>query len=102
MYHCVKSGQIRSIFWSVFSRIRSEYGEIRSITPYSVQMRENMDQKILRIWILFTQCILLYEGLDKYFFGFTNINRDNPNENIPCRCIPVPPENLCQISWKIN
>ena len=26
----MKSVQIRSFFWSVFSRIRSEYGEIRS------------------------------------------------------------------------
>ena len=32
--------------WSVFSRIRTEYGEIRSISPYSVRMRENADQKI--------------------------------------------------------
>ena len=32
-------------FSSVFSRIWAEYGEIRSISPYSVQMRENMDQK---------------------------------------------------------
>ena len=29
--HCVKSGQIRSFFWSVFSRIRTEYGEILSV-----------------------------------------------------------------------
>ena len=26
--HCVKSVQIRNYFWSVFSRIRTEYGEI--------------------------------------------------------------------------
>ena len=32
-------------FWSVFSRIRIEYGEIRSISPYSVRIRENTDQK---------------------------------------------------------
>ena len=32
-------------FWSVFSRIRIEYGEIRRIFPYSVQMWENTDQK---------------------------------------------------------
>ena len=31
-------------FWSVFSRIRIEYGEILRIFP-SVQMRENTDQK---------------------------------------------------------
>ena len=33
--------QIRSFCWSVFSRIRTEYGKVRSISPYSVQMREN-------------------------------------------------------------
>ena len=32
------------LFWSVFSHIRAEYGEIRSISPYSVRMRENADQ----------------------------------------------------------
>ena len=31
--HCVKSVQIRSFFWSMFSRIRTEYGEIRIISP---------------------------------------------------------------------
>ena len=31
--HCVKSVQIRSFFWSVFSRIWTECGEIRSISP---------------------------------------------------------------------
>ena len=43
--HCVKSVQIRSYFWSVFSRIRTEYGEILRISPYSVRMLENTDQK---------------------------------------------------------
>ena len=32
------------LFWSVFSRIRSEYGEILGISPYSVRVRENTDQ----------------------------------------------------------
>ena len=32
-------------FSSVFPRIRTEYGEIRSISPYSIRMWENMDQK---------------------------------------------------------
>ena len=32
------------LFWSVISRIRTEYGEIQSISPYSVRMRENTDQ----------------------------------------------------------
>ena len=46
--YCVKSVQIRSFLWSVFFRIRTEY---------SVRMRENTDQKKLRIWTLFTQCL---------------------------------------------
>ena len=32
------------LFWSIFSRIRTEYGEIRSISPHPVQMRENANQ----------------------------------------------------------
>ena len=31
--------------WSVFSRIRTEYGEILRNSPYSVQLWENTDQK---------------------------------------------------------
>ena len=54
--HCAKSVQIRSGFWSVFSRIRTEYGEILRISLHSIRMRENMDQKSLRIWTLFKQC----------------------------------------------
>ena len=32
------------LFCSVFPRIRIEYGEIRDISPHSVQMRENAHQ----------------------------------------------------------
>ena len=51
--HCLKSVQIRRFFWSLFSRIRTKYVEIRSISPHSVRMRESKDQKQLRIWTLF-------------------------------------------------
>ena len=53
--HCLKSVQIRSFFWSAFSRIWTEYGDLRSNSPYSVRIRENTDQRKLRIWTLFTQ-----------------------------------------------
>ena len=43
-----KMCQNAEFFWSIFSRIRTEYGEI-------LRMRENMDQKKLSIWTLFTQ-----------------------------------------------
>ena len=32
-------------FWTAFSRIWTKYGEILHISPYSVRMRENTDQK---------------------------------------------------------
>ena len=50
--HCVKSVQIRSFFWSVFSCIRTKYGDL---LRKSVRIQENKDQKNLRIWTLFTQ-----------------------------------------------
>ena len=43
--HCMKSDQIQSYFWSVFSGIQTEYGEILRISRCSVRMRENTDQK---------------------------------------------------------
>ena len=33
---CMNSVQLRKFFWSVFSRIRTEYGETLCISPYSV------------------------------------------------------------------
>ena len=51
----MKSVQIRSFFWYVFSCIRTEYGALRSKSSYSIRIRENMDQKKLCIWIIFTQ-----------------------------------------------
>ena len=55
--HCVKSAQVQSFFWSVFSLIRTEYGEILCISPYSVRMRENTPREKFCIWTLFTQCL---------------------------------------------
>ena len=42
--HCAKC-PYSEFFWSVFSRIRTEYAEILRISPYSARMRENTDQK---------------------------------------------------------
>ena len=52
----MKSVQIRSFFWSVFSYIRTEYGDLGS--TYAVRIQKNTDQKKLRIWTLFTQWCL--------------------------------------------
>ena len=114
-FHYVKSVQIRSFFWSVFSRIRTEYGEMRSISPYSVWMRENTDQKKLRIWTLFTQCLtainhgkinfisnwkptiycqsflLLYDTLSKTVTLYTLII----NMSVTCFCFSKSLEKIC-------
>ena len=48
--HCVMCNTLREkfryseLFWSIFSRIYTEYEEIRIISPYLVRMRENTDQ----------------------------------------------------------
>ena len=44
--HYVKIVGYSEFFWSVFSCIRTEYGEILRISPYSLGMQENKDQKI--------------------------------------------------------
>ena len=38
------------LFWSVFFRIWTEYGETRSVSSYSFQMRENTDQNNYEYW----------------------------------------------------
>ena len=38
------------LFWAVFSRIRTEYGEILCISTYSARMRENADQNNFEYW----------------------------------------------------
>ena len=43
--HCVKSVKIRSFFWSVFSCIRTEYGDLRSKAPYSVRILDKYGPK---------------------------------------------------------
>ena len=46
--YTAKSVQIRSFFWSIFSCIRAEYGDLLRKSPYLVQMRENKGQKKTR------------------------------------------------------
>ena len=43
LVNCIKCPYLE-LFWSVFFRIRTEFGDIRSISPYSVWMRENTEQ----------------------------------------------------------
>ena len=65
--HCVKSVQIRSFFWSVFSLIRSEYEEIRSISRYTFRMREKTDQKKTPYLDTFHPVSFTYCGVDIFW-----------------------------------
>ena len=59
-FHCVKSVQIRSFFWSVFSRVRTECREILRISLSLLIQSEYgkiRTRKKLRIWTLFMQCL---------------------------------------------
>ena len=51
-----KNCRYSEFFWSVFSRIRTEYSEILRVSQYSVQMRENTDQKKSEYRPFLTQC----------------------------------------------
>ena len=41
----IKKCPYSELFWSAFSRVRTEYGEILRISSYSVRIREKTDQK---------------------------------------------------------
>ena len=71
--HCVKSVQMESFFWSVFSSIWTEYGDLIRKSPYSLRILENTDQKMfVRVMTLFTKCVSLKlwgmqsKALDKF------------------------------------
>ena len=74
--HRVKSIQIRSFFWSPFSRISTEYGEILCICPFCVRMRESTDQQKLRIWTFFTQRFSFHLQFSHYGHGPSKILRN--------------------------
>ena len=65
--HFVKSVQIRSFFWSAFSGIQTEYEDLRSKSPYSIRIQENMDQKEHRTWTLSRS-----DHLNVSFYTFKN------------------------------
>ena len=58
------------IFVYLFIHCFGRSCEILHISPYSVRMRENTDQKKLRIWTLFTQCFSeLHDFCEKFIFA---------------------------------
>ena len=56
--HYAKIVQIRHFFLVRIFSYLAWTRSLRSISPYSVKIPENADQKKLRIWAVFTQCYL--------------------------------------------
>ena len=79
------------LFWSAFSRIWTEYGEIRSVFPYSGRMRENANQsnseyghflcsaiycfRVSLIYILHLKAEVFLMSFPNYFSG---VQMDHP------------------------
>ena len=84
-----KSVQIRNFFWSVFSCIRTEYGEIFNCGKIRTR-------KKLRIWTLFTHWHPLNIRIIKiYFCYFSNISFV-----MACNAVPSSAPNiLTNLSW---
>ena len=67
----MKSVQIRCFFWSVFSRIRSEYGDLRSKSVYGVS--PNMEKcEYGKIQTRKNFVFGYFSRGDKYYFRSTN------------------------------
>ena len=82
--HCVKSVQIRSFFWSVFSRIPTEYG------PEKTQYFDNFHAvQVSQIsYELWTPCILYIVALLYFFF----VKGKNLKDLVPTK--------QSQLAWK--
>ena len=51
------------LFWSVFSRIGTEYKEVLRISLYSVRMRENTDHVTKTVLIIFLIKVLIIASM---------------------------------------
>ena len=79
--HCVKSVRIRSYSGPHFSRIRTEYGEILRISPYSVRMRENAGKRQTRIT---PNTDTFYAVIPSLFLCFFNPIQDGGSKVLNC------------------
>ena len=76
---------VLGVYWSAFSRIWTEYEDLQSKSPYSVQMRKNAKPEKLRIRTLLAKCIWVGKALFRANFGIfthsklitTNIKLNN-------------------------
>ena len=73
-------------FWSIFLRILTEYGETRSISPYSVQIWENTDQKNSE-YGHFSHKVTINTLVHKVQNGHTNLGNHAANTERLLKCV---------------
>ena len=76
------------VFWYVFSRIRTEYGDLLYKSPYSVRMRESTDQET-------PNAETFHAVTDSYTIPEKNWNSVRNN-----RSLPFSPVSHFYIAWK--
>ena len=84
MVYYVKSVYFQSFFWSVFSGIRNENGDLPCKYPYSVRLRERTDQKnskceqfLKSVSFAFSQCIKMLWRSKKTWTIFLKLVQNN-------------------------
>ena len=86
--------------WSVFSRIRTEYGEIGSISLYSVRMQENTDLKTPNTA---TFHIVYSKQVNRDLRPLTSLRKKNNKKTLLCdNGVPVKPEKKKMIKLEIT
>ena len=65
--NCVESVQIRSYFWSVFSQIRTEYGDLQTKSLY--QLDGKTRTRINSVYRHFSRTCKMQESQDTLILG---------------------------------
>ena len=64
--------EIEFNFSADFKDVSTSIVDLLCKSPYSVRIQENMDQKKLRLWTLFTQCIHNESPICQYCRDYSN------------------------------
>ena len=104
--HCVKSIPYSELFWSAFSRMRTEYREIRrSISLYSVRMWQNVDQNNSEYghFLLSASVGFWYiknHKVSDVFRGYENVTLDEEELNYQVKTDNTSISVFVKLSWK--
>ena len=86
-------------FWSVFSRIRTEYGEIRSIPVFSSNAIKYGPEKLRIRTLSHSDCLLIILGYYMYVETSYNVANDTANLETPNIDFPTGGDKICVRFW---